>query len=227
MAVKFIQKNYVKYNLGNGYMCCHVEALHATPPAADLYTDLLVRKLIQKTGSAGIISTVSRTVIDLNRPPTDDNQEALTEYRKCIEEILNQLGICEEGIDHITVPYLHLSFHGMKDTHFGPLAIEIGTSRGRSCSKEVKKWFEEKLTENLHTILPNATVIFDNKFAGNKAIHLHRVGDGEAYKGYKENFHSFQIELSRTIRKKHRTKMVQVFSNLIDEFQLKFVLDSK
>ncbi|TKD70930.1 N-formylglutamate amidohydrolase [Pseudalkalibacillus hwajinpoensis] len=227
MAVKFIQKNYVKYNRGKGYRCCHVEALHATPPAADLYTDLLVTKLIQKTGCAGIISTVSRTVIDLNRPPNEDTLEAVTEYRKSIEQIVTHLGIVEENTNQLNVPYLHLSFHGMKDEHYGPLAIEVGTSKGKSCSKEVKDWFEEKLTANIESILPNAKIIFDNKFAGNKSIHLHRLGDGDDYKGYKENFHSFQIELSRTIRKRHRSKMIQVFSDLIDEFQSTFLHDSK
>ncbi|MBN8210497.1 hypothetical protein JI666_17210 [Bacillus sp. NTK071] len=227
MAVQFIKKNYVKYNHGKGYLCCHVEALHATPPSADLYTDLLVKSLIQKTGCAGIISTVSRTVIDLNRSPTMDNLAAVTEYRKSIQEIVTHLGIYEEETNRLTVPYLHLSFHGMKDSHYGPLAIEVGTLRGKSCSEDVKNWFTEMLTENIQSILPHATVIFDNKFIGDKSIHLHRVGDGEEYNGYKENFHSFQIELSRTLRKKHRSKINQVFSNLINEFQSKFVVDLK
>ncbi len=226
MAVKFIQKKFVKYHLGKGYICCHVEALHATPPAADLYTDVIVTKLIQKTGCAGIISTVSRKEIDLNRLPNEDNQDAITEYRASIKDIVTQLGIFEGATDQLNIPYLHLSFHGMKDDHYGPLAIEVGTLKGRSCSKEIKNWFEEELTKNIQTFLPQATVVFDKKFIGNKSIHLHRVGDGGEYKGYQENFHSFQIELSKTIRKKHRSNMVQIFSKIIQDFQSTFILDS-
>ena len=65
MTLKFIHGNYLKYNKGTGFISCHVDALHAEPPAADLFTDKIVENLVKKTGCAGIVSTISRTIADL------------------------------------------------------------------------------------------------------------------------------------------------------------------
>ena len=114
-----------------------VKWMHSTlkAPQADLYTGQLVRKIVRKTGCAGVISTVSRTIADLNRKEDGQNKRAIEQYRKVILEILQHLGILDQKKHRITKPYLHITIHGMKDDHYGPYAIEIGTYRGLSCSR--------------------------------------------------------------------------------------------
>lgn len=223
MAIPYIKQTYIKYHKGKGYICGHVDALHATPPAADTFTDKLVERLIRKLGCAGIISTTSRLHCDLNRSPNLENQAGITEYRQAIHEILDYLHIIDRNTCKLLKPYLHLSFHGMKDANYGPFAIEIGTQRGKSCSPEVRQWFERKLAEAVRVISPEITIVFDRKFKGNESIIAHRYGDIDGYSGYGALFHSFQIELSRTIRRKYLTEAVAIFSDIITEFQVKFV----
>ncbi|MFC0272713.1 hypothetical protein ACFFIX_14855 [Metabacillus herbersteinensis] len=223
MSLKFIQQNYLKYNKGKGFICGHVDALHATPPAADVFTDKIVESLIKKTGCAGIISSVSRNEADLNRSPNGDNDHAIKEYRDAVKKIVEFLNILDDEQNHITQPYLHLSFHGMKDTHYGPYGIEIGTVHGQSCSPIIKKWFLETITRKASEILPEIEIVFDEKFIGDESIVYHRLGDGIDYSGYHHHFHTFQIEISRTIRSKHRSKIITIFSHMINEFQKNFV----
>lgn len=226
MVIPYIKHNFIKYHKGNGYLCGHVDALHATPPAADKFTDKIVESLINKLGCAGIISTISRLNCDLNRTPNPENYAGITEYRQAIKEILTFLHILDVEKQKLLTPYLHLSFHGMKDTNYGPYAIEIGTQKGKSCSPEVLQWFEHKLTKAARNISPEISIIFDRKFKGNESITAHRFGDKDGYHGYGLHFHSFQIELSRTIRKKHLAKLVAIFSEIITDFQAKFVSSS-
>lgn len=223
MSLKFIRRNYVKYNKGTGFLCCHVDAQHAALPEADRFTGKIAAKLISQTGCAGIISTVSRTKADLNRGPDGKNNEALQEYRDAIKELLNHLGILDDEKHQVTKPYLHLSIHGMKDVHHGPYAIEIGTLHGQSCSPEIKAWFQTILTTKSQEILPKIDVIFDERFWGDKSIVFHRLGDEEDYPGYGFNFHTFQIEVSRTLRENYLSEIVELFSQIIVDFQTKFV----
>lgn len=225
MPLNYIQKNYLKYNNGKGFICGHVEALHAMPPAADLYTDKIVEKLVKKTGCAGIISTISRKNADLNRMPNGSNDEAIKEYRNTVKEIINFLGILDPTSKEIVKPYLHLSFHGMKDTHYGPFAIEIGTLMGRTCSSEMRTWFKNSLETNAKKHLPNLVVVFDKKFIGDESISFHRLGDGQYYQGYKQHFHTFQIEISRTLRGKYCRELVYLFAEIIMDFQKEFILE--
>lgn len=111
----------------------------------------------------------------------------------------------------------------MKDTHYGPYAIEVGTLNGQSCSKDVKDWFQQALTKKAEDSLPKIHVIVDNKFVGNESIAFHRQGDNRNYTGYSHNFNTFQIELSRTLRSKHRSAITNIFSEIIDDFQQTFV----
>lgn len=223
MRLKYIQKNYLKYNKGKGFISGHVDALHAQPPAADLFTDVIVENVIEKTGCGGIIGTVSRLQADLNRSPDGENYDGVNEYRQAIKDILSFLGILDETSNMIIKPYLHLSFHGMKDTHYGPYAIEIGTLRGKSCSSEIREWFVDYLTKKCEVILPKIELVFDEKFVGHESVGYHRWGDGLSYQGYNQNFHSFQIEISRTLRGKFSTEISEIFAQMIDEFQAKFV----
>lgn len=222
MSIPYITKSYVKYHIGKGFICGHVDALHAAPPAADKFTDKIVEMLIQQVGCGGIISTVSRLNCDLNRIPNSHNKSGILEYRGAIFDIIHYLQIVDSELK-LTTPYLHLSFHGMKDTNYGPLAIEIGTQRGKSCSSEVRGWFKERLIEEASNISPEILIIFDKKFKGNESIIAHRYGDQDEYPGYGPHFHTFQIELSRTIRRRYLHDISKLFANIMIEFQTKFV----
>jgi N-formylglutamate amidohydrolase len=220
---KFIYRKYLKYNKGNGYICCHVDALHAVPPTSDLFTDRIVTQLIDQTGCAGIIGTISRKKADLNRSPNGENDEALHEYRHALKDILRHLDILDQENQKATKPYLHLGLHGMKDVHHGPCAIEIGTLRGRSCSADVRDWFQEIIIRKSREIAPRMVFVFDKKFKGHKSIGFHRLGNRKDYPGYGRNFHSFQIEISRTLREKKLSEIVALFSHVILQFQETFV----
>ncbi|MFD2443898.1 hypothetical protein ACFSO7_07855 [Bacillus sp. CGMCC 1.16607] len=222
MPLRYIQHKYLKYNKGKGFICCHVDALHAMPPAADLFTDSIVERIIEKTGCAGIIGTVSRNIVDLNRLPNGENDEGIKEYRNAINDIVTSLGILNQN-NTIIKPYLHLSFHGMKDEHYGPYAIEIGTLKGKSCSPDIKEWLLLHLNKICKEKFPQIKIILDNKFVGNPSIELHRWGDGHSYLGYQQNFHSFQIEISRTLRKKYCKEISEIYSQIITDFQKEFV----
>lgn len=223
MPLPFIQQNFLKYNKGKGFISGHVEALHAMPPSADKFTDKIVEQLIVKTGCAGIVSIVSRTECDLNRSPNKHNDEGIKEYRKTIQDILDFLHLLDPSKTRLMKPYLHLSFHGMKDIHYGPFAMEIGTLKGDSCSPAVKMWLANLLSKKAKQISPEIKVVWDQKFIGDKSIGYHRLGDENGYPGYGNHFHTFQIELSQTMRRKHLLQMIDLFSEVISDFQTRFV----
>lgn len=223
MPIRYIQQTFIKYNKGKGFICGHVDALHAASPAADKYTDKMVEKLIKEIGCAGIIGTVSRMECDLNRRPNGSNDEGIQEYRGAVKDLLNFLQIIDPFTKKLTAPYLHLSFHGMKDTHYGPLGIEVGSLCGQSCSSTVQKWFQEKLIFKAQEISSEIKIVFNEKFIGDESIIFHRKGDLNGYLGYGEHFHTFQIELSRTLRRKYLTRISKIFSQIMTDFQTEFV----
>ncbi|KAB2338651.1 N-formylglutamate amidohydrolase [Cytobacillus depressus] len=226
MTVPYIQLKYIKYHHGKGFLCGHVEALHAMPPKADLFTDIIVEEVMKSTGCASIISTVSRKECDLNRSVNRDNEEGILEYRKAIQDITVYLHVYDSSCQEIIKPYLQLSFHGMKNEHYGPLAMEIGTRNGHSCSLEVKDWLEKILARKAKEFIPEITVVFDQKFIGDPSIAFHRHGTGKEYAGYGPNFHTFQIEISRTIRQKYASEISALFAYILTSFQSTFVTDT-
>lgn len=223
MKVEFIEREYLRYYKGNGELFCQVDALHATPPRADLFTGKLVKSIIHKTGCAGIISNVSRKIADLNRKRNGENDKALEQYQATILEILHHLNLVEGKKTQLIKPFLHLTIHGMKDDHHGPYAIEIGTYHGLSCSPQIKKWLQKTLMEKITETMPRITVYFDQYFPGNETLVYHRIGDGAGYHGYGEHFHSFQLELSRTLREKHGKEMVELLAQILFAFQIEVV----
>ena len=84
------RKRYLLYNIGDNNMCSHLDALHAQNPKSDQYTGKIVRGVIDKINASGIIATISRTIMDLNRPRNKTNAPAIDEYRDTINEILAQ-----------------------------------------------------------------------------------------------------------------------------------------
>jgi N-formylglutamate amidohydrolase len=223
MAIQYIQGNFIKYHRGKGYISGHIEALHATAPANDQYTAKIVEKIIEQIGCAGIICTVSRLDCDLNRKPDGRNNAGVKEYRETIHDILQYLHVLDPQRKQLIAPYLHLSFHGMKDSNHGPNAIEIGTQNGQSCSPEVLQWFKQALLEKFQPFSPAVNIVFDKKFKGNESITFHRLGDNHGYLGYGQHFHSFQIEISHTLRRKNLGRIACLFAEIMVEFQKEFV----
>lgn len=200
MTIEFIEQEFLKFYKGNRELHSHIEALHAVPPKADLLTDKIVEKTLEKINCSGIISKVSRKEADLNRKPDGQNNEALAQYQNIINEILQYQGIIDMKINQLTKPYLHLSVHGMKDVYHGPYGIEIGTCNGKSCSKRMEDWFLETITNKRNEFLPKINILLNEKFDGDQSIIFHRCGDGKTYSGYGEHFHTFQVEIARTLR---------------------------
>lgn len=219
MKIQYKIREYVKFYTGNRQLNCHIEALHATSPRADLYTKDIVEKVMEMADCAGIISTISRTEADLNRKQNEKNKKAMAEYQKTIHEIIQNLGIYDKKYNQLTKPYLHLSIHGMKDLHYGPFGIEIGTLNGKSCSKEIKEWLQKFMEEKSKVIIPNLRIVFDQKFDGDESICYHRLGDGADYLGYGLNYHTFQIEIARTLRKEYQAELAEILSQMIYSFQ--------
>ncbi len=210
--------NYIKYCFGTTY--CHVDAVHAASPKADQFTDEIVAGIIEKTGCAGIIGTVSRTIADLNRPPGPGNDEAVWEYRDVISQFLYNTGLLAPGTRSLAKPYLHIGIHGMKDQPHGPFSIEVGTIFGRTCSPRVNKWFGEALKTQVRGFSPDIKVVFDKHWVGNKSLAAHRWGEGWRYPGYGRNYNAFQVEISRTLREYHRQAIIDMFTAVVAEFSL-------
>jgi hypothetical protein len=214
----FIEKEFIKYYLGNRFIRAHVDAVHAAPPKSDQYTGEIVIGIIEKINCSGIISKVSREKVDLNRNRNETNEEAIDEYRRAINKILDSLSILEENNHILKRPYLHLAIHGMKNSYNREMII--GTRNGESCSTEIKEWFVEEINKYYENIG------VDSIFPGDSSKSVHRIGDcisDLSYKGYGDNFNTIQIEINRTQRENHRQKLISILSNIIIDFNKKFV----
>nr|WP_295969694.1 hypothetical protein [uncultured Bacillus sp.] len=225
MSNKFQKLEYIQFYKGSGKIYCQVDAQHATPPLSDLYTGKLVKEIVLQTECAGIISTVSRSIADLNRKKDGHNNRAIQQYRIVMKEILDHLGILNHQHQTVLKPFLHLTIHGMKDEHYGPFAIEIGTFNGKSCSRKVRKWFQKIIGLKAGEIMPQIKIRFDQYFVGDESIVFHRLGDGSGYPGYGYHFHTFQIEISRTLREQHLTELAKLLSYVIKAFQTDIVAE--
>ena len=217
--VKFEEKEFVKFYLGDKNIRSHIDALHAAAPHADMYTGKIVEGIIKKINCHGIIGTVSRDNADLNRYPDQKNSKAIKEYRQTIGNILEHMGILNEEKERVMKPYLHLAIHGIKNKVHGPEVIEIGTRSGKTCSPEVKKWLRGELDGGAWEIL------VDKEKIGDPSKIVHRFGDKISdlyYTGYGENFNTFQIEISRTLREKHQIELINIFSGIISSFNEEF-----
>ena len=91
MTIHYLEWDYMKVYQGNGQLYCQADAQHAVPPKADLFTGEIVENLVEKIQCAGVISTVSRTVADLNRKADGQNDAALMQYRTAIKEFFYTL----------------------------------------------------------------------------------------------------------------------------------------
>lgn len=212
--------NYVKYAFGN--TCSHIDAVHATSPKSDRFTDEIVAGIMAKTRCAGIIGTVSRTIADLNRPPGRGNDEAVWEYRDVIRQFLYSRGLLAPGCCQLARPYLHLGIHGMKDELHGPFSLEVGTIHGQTCCGKVRKWFGSTLKEKVRQAFPGAKVVIDKHWIGNPSLAAHRWGEGRRYPGYGRNYNAVQLEISRTLREHHRQTVIDILAAIVAEFSVIF-----
>lgn len=203
--VNFTTKKFVKLYLGRREISSHIDAVHACPPNAEKFTGEIVERVVNKINCSAIIAIVSRTMIDLNRPRNANNAEAIDEYRHTIREILEHINIFDKN-GRLSKPYLHLAIHGMSDRDS---EIEIGTLNGKTCSPEVKEWFVAEIRKHI------TKTRTDRKFPGDSSKSVHRLD-------YGDNFNTFQVEISRTLREKHRIELVNIFSEIIIQFNRKF-----
>lgn len=212
----FTNKKFIKFYMGSKKIRSHIDALHACPPKADEFTGDIVEGVVNKINCSGIIAIVSRTIVDLNRPRNSNNEEAIDEYRQTIREILGHIGNLD-GNGKLSRPYLHLAIHGMKNKWNED--IEIGTQYSKTCSPEVKEWFDSEIKKNFKRIQ------IDVRFCGDSSKSVHRCGDQTKdfnYLGYGNNFNTFQIEISRTLRENYQKKLINKFSDIVNHFNEKF-----
>jgi len=196
-----------------------VEALHAVAPRAEFHTDEIVDKVSAQAGCHCIISTVSRSVADLNRYLNSKNRPAVEEYRRTIHDLLRDAGILE-GNDGLRWPFLHLSLHGMRDRPY--MDIELGTVFGDSCSDGILRWmlgFVNRWAKDLVNCRRRPIVVDNQELFGEPVIATHRTGDeNSSYRGYGRHFNTVQIELAHWLRTGHRDELVLLFTQLANEF---------
>ena len=212
----FTNKKFIKFYMGNKKIRSHIDALHACPPEADEFTGDIVEGVVNKINCSGIITIVSRTIADLNRPRNSNNKEAIDEYRQTIREILKYIGNLDRN-GKLSRPHLHLAIHGMRDK--GNVDIEIGTLHGKTCSPKVTKWLVDEIQKH------GKRTQTDGRFPGDSSKSIHRCGDQTSdlnYLGYGNNFNTFQIEISRTLRENYQEELIDIFSGIVNHFNEKF-----
>lgn len=208
-SVDFVEGNYVKYHLGSSNTYVYIDAVHAQPPKADLYTAEIVHGVIKKTNCSGLISKISREVADLNRPICKNNKKAVLEYRKAIHYILNHLNVLDES-NNLIAPFLHIAIHGMKN--YENKDIQIGTLNNTLCDYKVSKWFIKQIENNF-----KCKIAIDDVFSGDPSLLYHINGDPnyKKYKGYNNKYNVLQVELSRDLREKYLEELIILFSNIV------------
>lgn len=207
-------KKYLKYHLGKSKFNGHIDAVHAHPRQSDQYTGEIVNAVINKMDCSGIIATISRTKMDLNRQRNKDNAPAIDEYRATIRDIIDSKRLLNRN-DKLRKNYLHLAIHGMSNDRKNE--FEIGTLNGNSCDSAVEDWFIQHL-ESITTKIGVNTI-----FPGDPSKSVHRSGDGTSnYRGYGNHFHTIQIEINRTWRRDKQADIVNFLCLIINSFDKRF-----
>lgn len=214
--LSFKYLNYLKFYIGDQDLRCHLDAVHAKPPKSDLYTEEIVFNTIRETRCSGIIATVSRVIADLNRNRNINNTEAVDEYRRVLRKILkNKKIIGKTG--RLTVPYLHLTVHGMANRP--GFDVEIGTFKGASCSQDFRTWFINNFQKHLQSYIPGVNMKYDYRLWGYPSLAQHRLGDSFSnYPGYGNNFNTVQLEFSKRLREEKRREIIKILRNIILDF---------
>lgn len=215
--MNYVETPFLRYRFGDTSPRVLVDAVHAAPRNSDQFTGEIADAVSKQTGCNCIIATVSRDEVDLNRSPEHSkNPQAVHQYRRTIRKILESHSLLNEN-GRLTEPFLHLAIHGMKDTY--PRDVEIGTIYGRTCSADVSRWLQDRFNqwaERFDNTVPRVEV--DQCFRGDDSKAFHRLGDSRSYEGYGHNFHTFQIEFARWLRKDNRNRLIEVLSEAVLDF---------
>lgn len=204
---------YFKYCLGDTETCVMYDALHAASPKSDLYTGELVEELVKSFNLSGVISKVSRTTMDINRPLNSSNAPGIIEFREIIRIILENKNLLNED-NTLKKHFLQLSLHGMKNNSYD---FEIGTRYAKTCSDNIQDWFTKEL--KYYT----SKIVLNKSFIGDKSKAFHRVGDSSSrYDGYGSLFNTIQLEINHKWRKEHFKELVNIFSNVAAKFDKTF-----
>lgn len=191
-----MEKEYVKYHLGDPNMPFHVDAVHAQPPMSDMYTGPLATALVDTFGSSSIIAKISLTLVDLNRSPLihqQMNKGAHQQYRRSLKEILLHTNSITDD-KKLSRPHLHLALHGMKEGS-SSYDVLLGTVIGQSCHGAILQLVHDLFHKSGVKVLANGP-----QFSGFYSLLAYRRGDSLGDVGYGNNFNSIQVELSRALR---------------------------
>ena len=223
MHKDYQKETYVEYHTGEQHKEVLLDAPHAYGEQQDLFTGSLVRSTVARTDCNAIIAQVSRTEADLNRVLSESNYDARKEYQQIVQRILSVHGLGTDGDDirpgNKGFPVLHLGIHGMKDSH--ALDIEFGNRHGESCSTEVLSWLlaETYAWRAEHPELPAVRIGYNEKFVGDPSICFFRHGDAGEFQGYGSQFHTIQIEFSRTLREQYHDEIVDLLQRFTEGFR--------
>lgn len=219
----FISKHYVRFRSGDRNPYVLIDALHAAPPRAEVFTGEIVERVSAGTGCHCIVSTVSREVADLNRHPDFGNGAAVEEYRETIRDLLTSGRALDEN-GRLRFPCLHLSLHGMRNRPNKD--VELGTYFGRSCSDQILQWLLDHFgmwASDLGNCQRQPKIVDndpDDGLYGHPVIATHRWGeDSSGYAGYGHHFNTVQIELAYWLRRCHREELVTLLTSIAEEFR--------
>ena len=202
----FVEKRFVRYLNNNSNIL--LDAPHSTPPGREWFTDEIARKIALELKFNCIISKVSRrTEADLNRDfefPLPLQREARGEYISVIKELYSSL--------NRSAPYLHIAIHGMRNRDYKD--IEIGTLFGEICSDEIENWFYKKLNEAFINRGFDLKIVRNQQFYGDISLKELKLD---------ANYNIIQMELSKTLRTNYKDLVIDVFKEVLEEFnKLKF-----
>ncbi len=214
-----VNRIYIKYRLGNPSVHCHCEAIHAD---SDSYTQQLVEDICKYSGCSGIISTASSRKYDLNRPANPRSMDAVYEYRDTIRRILQHLEILSPD-NQVTVPFLHIAFHAIKNDDTN--SSEIRVSYEEPASASIANWFGNKLKEKTGNItgFGGSPVRVNLQFVDEKSRQFRRYGEkGNIYNGDNKAYHFLLVEISEDLRCMSMKPLARSFNEVIREFTMEF-----
>lgn len=219
-AGKFVSGAYLKFRYGADCPAVLVDAVHAAKPRSDAYTGKIVEAVAKSCSCHAIISTISRQIADINRPPIEENAGAVEEYRRTIQHLFEsgRLLLSDRTLSR---PILHIAVHGMKDSNDAD--IELGTRMGSSCSADVLDWVHREIDEwaaSTPSLVRKPVLVENRRFIGDASKQFHRRGGRRSsYRGYGDFFNTIQIEFAYWLRNEHRAEIVNLLSGLAVKYQ--------
>lgn len=213
---------YVKARSATARPFIVIDAVHAVEPSSDGCVGLIAEMARKRLGCHVIISTISREVMDLNRPRSEKNARGVDAYRLTLQSMLQSAGALDaDGL--AVAPILHLAVHGMKDRGW---ALEVGTSPigDGACSTSCRRWMWEHTQswcdENEIPGVPLDDIVLNGMFSGDPSTTCHRHGDElHDYLGYGPNYHHFQLEFAACWREHHQERAVDYLQSLVESFE--------